>query len=390
MDRINVLYKKYIDGTISTKELEEFWNLVRAQKDNSPFWKQVYQEYSESLDKYALFNTIDTEKILAKIFASESNSIQPKQKKSYALAYTILGACVVLVSILIFQFRKNNVAENNFYAVNQLGKGGATIQISGSQQYNIDSLFGKNVKAIFPIKAIQTNKITSLLDFKSSIQKTNNYTITTLQSRNMETILPDGSKVWLNANSKLEFPSHFNTNSRDLTIKGEAYFEVAKLTDKKGNRIPFVVHILKGNHVEGNVEVLGTHFNIKDYQEDNNITCTLFEGKIRYVSNQKILNLRPGQQIEIKNTQITTKTDTTQSAIAWKNGQFILNNEDIHSVLNEISRWYNVSIIYKNTNKIDLHLNGILDKNLPLEDILQVLKNYGLECKLENNSLYVL
>lgn len=390
MDRINALYKKYIDNTISENELNDFWELVRAQKDNSPFWQQVYQEYSESLDKYALFNTIDTEKILAKIFASESNSIQPKQKKSYALAYAIIGACMVLVSILIFQFRKNNLTENKFYAVNQLGKGGATIQISGSQQYNIDSLFGKNVKTIFPVKAMQTNKITSLLDFQSSIQQTSNYTITTLQSRNMETILPDGSKVWLNANSKLEFPSHFNTNSRDLTITGEAYFEVAKLIDKKGNRIPFVVHILKGNHVEGNVEVLGTHFNVKDYQEDNNITCTLFEGKIRYVSNQKIVNLRPGQQIEIKNTQITTKADTTQSAIAWKNGQFILNNEDIHSVLNEISRWYNVTIIYKNSTQLDLHLNGILDKNLPLEDILQVLKNYGLECKLDNNSLYVL
>ena len=155
--------------------------------------------------------------------------------------------------------------------------------------------------------------------------------------------LPDGTQVWLNAASSLRFPTSFTGKERRVEImNGEAYFEVAK-----NKKMPFIVRL---NSAE--IQVLGTHFNVMAYAEEATVKTTLLEGSIKFVQQQRGLLLRPGEQIQLSkdgSTKIESDVDTDQ-VVAWKNGLFQFDNSDIETVMRQLSRWYDVSVVYSNTN----------------------------------------
>ncbi|WEK18993.1 MAG: DUF4974 domain-containing protein [Candidatus Pedobacter colombiensis] len=147
--------------------------------------------------------------------------------------------------------------------------------------------------------------------------------------------LPDGTKVWLNAASSIKFPTSFEGDERKVELNGEGYFEVAKNKYK-----PF--RVVSGRQV---VEVLGTHFNINSYNDEEQIKTTLVEGRVSVAIGTETVILKPGQQAVANQKSIHVEAVNTDDVIAWKENSFVFNNEDLGSIMRKISRWYDVDVI---------------------------------------------
>jgi len=193
-------------------------------------------------------------------------------------------------------------------------------------------------------------------------------TISTPVGGEYSVVLPDGSKVWLNAASSLKFPTAFNGNERRVELTGEGYFEIAKNKHK-----PFKV---KFNNEE--VEVLGTHFNIMAYQDDAVTRTTLLEGSVSISKNNVKKVLVPGQQAigGLQAAGFSIKEVSTEEAVAWKNGLFLFRNENIRSIMKKIARWYNIDVYYQGT-LANQEFGGRVSKSKNLSEILKNLELTG-------------
>lgn len=190
--------------------------------------------------------------------------------------------------------------------------------------------------------------------------------------------LPDGSKVWLNAASQLTYKISKTSHERLVELKGEAYFEVAS----DANR-PFKV-LSKGQVVE----VLGTHFNVSSYDDDPSVKTTLAEGTVKIVETGKhrTVVLEPGQQSTLDSgNRLSVAQVDVSDAIAWKNGKLNFNQSDIYAVARQLSRWYNVDVVFKG-KAANIRLSGEVYRNTNASKVLEMLSFYNLNCKIETDN----
>jgi ferric-dicitrate binding protein FerR (iron transport regulator) len=192
--------------------------------------------------------------------------------------------------------------------------------------------------------------------------------------------LSDGTKVWLNSESSLKYPIAFNNNTREVEITGEAYFEV-----KHNAKQPFKVHLPNGSVVED----IGTAFNVNAYTDEADIKTTLIEGSVRIsngspdhqITGSQIL--KPGQQALVSNPvnpsirliRVQTNVDL-DAVLAWKDGRFQFEGEDIESVMRQIARWYDVNIVYEAKPKD--HFRGAIPRNVEASKVFQMLETMGV------------
>ena len=195
-------------------------------------------------------------------------------------------------------------------------------------------------------------------------------TISTPRGGQYKIVLPDGTKVWLNATSYIKFPVAFTGRSRMVEIAGEAYFEVA--------RNPAMPFIAKVRDVA--VEVLGTHFNIQAYGEEQKIATTLLEGSVKVSRGIDKHLIVPGQQaIWAENGAFLLNNDVDmEEVVAWKNGKFHFNNADIRTIMRQIARWYDVDVEFEN-NAAGIRLGGVISRK---EDIRQLLDYFEIAGKV--------
>jgi ferric-dicitrate binding protein FerR (iron transport regulator) len=181
--------------------------------------------------------------------------------------------------------------------------------------------------------------------------------------------LPDGTKVWLNAASSLQYPTTFTGSDRTVLLTGEAYFEVAQHAS-----LPFRVNVGKNM----NVDVLGTSFNIMAYDEEELVKTTLLEGAVKVTGNGIAKRLNPGQGSWLNRhngSQEVLDQVNVEEAVAWKNGSFQFEGNDIQSVMRQIARWYDAEVIYK--ANIPAHFRGIIPRNAPVSQVLHMLEQTG-------------
>ena len=201
-------------------------------------------------------------------------------------------------------------------------------------------------------------------------------TITTPKGGKFNVILPDGSLVMLNAASSLTYPVYFKKNERSVSFNGEAYFEIAKAYGKDHQRIPFFVH-----SKDQVVEVLGTHFNINSYDNEDFVKTTLLEGSVKIIKNESPITAKylvPGQQALTKaglETKIV-KADA-QQIIAWKEGYFMFKNSNIKEIANELERWYDVDIEYADNIAFE-SITGYISRNVKISNVLRMLELSGI------------
>lgn len=206
--------------------------------------------------------------------------------------------------------------------------------------------------------------------------------------------LPDGTKVWLNSASNIKYPSRFSGDKRMVELSGEAYFEVASFL-KNGKKMPFIVTTnALGNGKGQQIEVLGTHFNIKAYHNDAEIATTLLEGSVKVTplhQSSRAMIIKPEQQAitSLHNPLMIEKVDV-EEAVAWKNGYFVFENEDIQSIMNVLSRWYNVDISYKG-EVTKQKFGGAFPRSANINDLLKHMESFGkVSFKVEGRRIIVM
>jgi len=230
-------------------------------------------------------------------------------------------------------------------------------------------------------------------------------TLTTPRGGEYKLILPDGSKVWLNAASSLRYPTTFTGNTREVELEGEGYFEVAKNAAK-----PF--HVKTSGQ---DVEVLGTHFNVNAYKDEETVKTTLLEGKVRVGSRQWAVGsgekakdkgqraeseeqsvvLKPGEQASVsQSTQkfqpIPVQTVQTDEVVAWTTGRFIFREQRIESIMKQISRWYNVDVTFAGKPTQE-GFTATIPRNVPVSKVLRYLELTTLvHFKIDGNKITVL
>ncbi|WEK37853.1 MAG: FecR domain-containing protein [Candidatus Pseudobacter hemicellulosilyticus] len=204
-------------------------------------------------------------------------------------------------------------------------------------------------------------------------------------------VLPDGSRIWLNAASSVSYPASFTGKDRTIRITGEAYLEVAL-----NKASPFFVDV----NGKTSVQVLGTSFNINSYEEEGTIRTTLLEGSVRVIpaatttapgagGNGTALLLKPGQQAQVARqtlaVSIADNVDVNQT-IAWKNGLFNFNHADLSTMMRELSRWYNIKVLYEGVLPAT-SIEGKLKRDVKLSVVLQWLSDMGIKSRLDDRTL---
>lgn len=216
------------------------------------------------------------------------------------------------------------------------------------------------------IKYLDGSQVEGLQQTSQAIQQ---LTMTVPVAGTYQLQLADGTKVWLNSASKLSYPSSFSGEQRVVELEGEAYFEIAKDTNR-----PFKVYS-KGQEIE----VLGTHFNVNTYAGEVGTTTTLLEGSVKLIAttNGKNIILRPGQQATMQNNQtFNVKQGNVENVVAWKKGLFIFDDQKLEQVMEQIARWYDVEVVYEKGVPAVV-LAGVMSRQEPLERLLSLLEKVG-------------
>lgn len=194
-------------------------------------------------------------------------------------------------------------------------------------------------------------------------------------------ILPDGTKVWLNAASSLSYPASFHGEERLVTLNGEAYFEVARNPD-----MPFKVK----SDLQ-TIEVLGTHFNVNAYADESALQTTLLEGSVKIVSGKNSGIIVPGEKAVINrngNGTIITRKANLDKETAWKNGVFSFDNDDIKSVMRQVCRWYDINVVYADNLPSEKYF-GEIPRNSNLAGVFEILELNNVKFDVEGKTVKV-
>lgn len=205
-------------------------------------------------------------------------------------------------------------------------------------------------------------------------------------SKVINMVLIDGTKVWLNAGSSLVYPVVFAGGERKVAITGEAYFEVAKDPTK-----PFKVFIssLSGKPDGAEIEVLGTHFDVNAYSEEPNIKTTLLEGSVKIKRQNAVQTLSPGQQAVLTTGGIKLEKNVDLSQVlAWKDGFFLFNDIDIHALMRQVARWYDVDVNFEGGISAEGY-TGKISNDVPLSKLLEALQLNGLHASMEGRKINI-
>lgn len=212
-------------------------------------------------------------------------------------------------------------------------------------------------------------------------------TLSTSKGETFSTVLADGSRIWLNSQSSIKYPVSFTgQRKREVEITGEAYFEIAHAD------LPFIT---KGNALAAGwkVEVLGTHYNINAYGDHGSVKTTLLEGKVKVIidaeGKEKNTILSPGQQAQIGTKDITVESiPDLEKVVAWKNGLFFFNGDDVETVMAELTRWYDLKVQYKGTVKKKFY--AVVGRDEPISTLLTMFEKSGTgHFKLEGKTITV-
>jgi len=318
---------------------------------------------------------------------------QEPPRRSLKLGLAIAASLfMVLAAGLFFYYTNNNTPADNRISRSQIsndvkpGGNKATLILSDGTKINLNDIDAGGIVANQAGTRIVKHKDGQLVYDIVSNSGSNTVglynTIRTPLGGQYQLRLPDGSRVWLNAASSLRYPVNFDGDERIVELTGEGYFEVAKNKER-----PFKVQTR--NQV---VEVLGTHFNINSYEEEEHTKTSLLEGSVSVQSliNKKTTVLIPGQQAQLNDYSLNVKNVDVNEVAAWKDGYFIFNAEGIPSAMRKIARWYGLEISYEGDID-DKDLAGSVSRSTNVSEVLKTLELTGIvHFKLEGRKIKVI
>lgn len=339
--RLIALAEKYLKGEATPQEeaLLHSW----------------YDNWQDSEEHVSLGEAMSKEDIRRKILSNLQPSLSDSRRPGYfkLMRYVAAASVLVLMTLVVLFFQKGNdkpVAKQQESRVQDLAPGGdrALLTLSDGTTIVLDSARtgtlahqpGVNIlkKDGGQIEYVRYGNINTETVYN---------TIRTPRGGQYRLVLPDGTRVWLNAETVLKYPAFFTGATRNVQLNGEAYFEVSG-NYTEGGKQPFIVST---DNLD--IKVLGTQFNVNAYADESHITTTLVEGNVLVYSPNDIthsLSLSPGQQTTWNvGTNILQRNDNpdVEQALAWKNGFFKFNSTDLQTIMRQVSRWYDVETVYE-------------------------------------------
>ncbi|MBC7912690.1 MAG: FecR domain-containing protein [Pyrinomonadaceae bacterium] len=356
-----VLYKKFLDGECTSEELDA----LEQFKDELEF---VDVSEFEDLDKNQI-----RKRILRHLKISRGVHVTSK----YLWLKVAAILCIALTAaLLISEFLSNDRSQIAKFKTQKTetilpGSDKAFLTTANGSTIVLTDAENGEIGVESGIKITKTKQ--GILIYSDLKQSTANKaeainTLTIPKGGQYQLVLSDGTKVWLNSASVLRFPVSFTSSQRKVELSGEAYFEVSKNKHK-----PFIVHTNRTD-----VHVLGTHFNVNAYTDDQSVTTTLLEGSVKLVKSNSVAMLKPGQQgviLEGKSS-IDVKYADLEQVMAWKNGFFVFKNTDIKTIMKQAERWYDIEVEYQ-TNLEDKEFGGKISRYKNIEELLKNLELTG-------------
>lgn len=399
MKEIPVLIVKYFKGELSKEEKEELDVWLNKSARNKALFDDLLDE--EKLKKrLQKFNRIEKDvqwnNILEKINSTDDPDIIPV--KRLVPWYRIAAVASILIFISIISYlsstRHPDTQVVEYRIQNDAAPGGnkAILTLADGRKISLTDANNGALAEQSGIRITKTGDGQLIYEVRHqgggtdrslpAVGMTFN-TIETPRGGQYQVILPDGTKVWLNAESSLKYPASFALlKERRAELNGEAYFEVAK-----DNNHPFIVKTDKQE-----VEVLGTHFNIDTYADEPVVKTTLLEGsvKVTQLSTRKSQFLKHGQQSVLTDNGISVSEVNTEEVIAWKNGYFRFDDEKLESIMRKIVRWYDVEVSWQDETLKNELFAAVTTRFSNVSSLLKMMEQTGdVEFNIKNGKIII-
>ena len=366
-DRIyDLIARKLDDGLLPMEETELSDWLAEDVKH-----EEVYAEIKKIRDRTKLLHrdfAPDTEHVLKRIKRERVRQIGFR----YWWKYAALFILPLSVALVLWQGMKNEAEEEHrqFSAVSRPGGERAILKLYNGKTVVLDSTMKSSLIAHEANVRIEMDS-NHLLRYSShdSIEMANdnkNNELIIPKGGEYQVVLADGTKVWLNSASRLIYPQSFMGKERRVVLSGEAFFDVTHDAER-----PFVVETSRMN-----VKVLGTRFNVNDYDDNEEVSTTLVNGSVEIISgDQQAFRLVPGAQDYGKENELEKREVNVRLYTSWIDGKFLFNNTELEEIAKQISRWYDVEIFFSSESVKKVRFTGAIVKFKPLEDLVRMIES---------------
>lgn len=397
-ERFLFLLFKSSSEELSPSEQQEMWDFVSAEDQEyvNEVLKNYWQHYpfkEPVLSRQTQKNILDNA-LREPVDSSEPQVILPSRAWR-TMKIGVAAAVAMLIFGLVFFWRTVQTPEQkaSVLAINP-GENKAILTLADGTRVNLEKpgqgiagaeqMISKNSSG----HLIYSN--TAAGQYNGDNEKPQFHTITIPKGGMYQVTLADGTNVYLNSASSLKYPTVFSSRSREVEVTGEAYFDVSKVLNKDGRRLPFIVH-----SASQRIEVLGTQFNVCAYPADKVIKTTLVEGSVNVYQNSSAAGedhvlLSPGLQATNDFSQLTvTKVNLTQ-VTAWKSGYFVFDNDNIREIMKQLSLWYNIDVSFEGDMR-GKQFGGIFKRSKSIYQIIENIEQTGsIHFKVEERRITVI
>ncbi|KIO78997.1 hypothetical protein TH53_00495 [Pedobacter lusitanus] len=373
------LANKWLKGTITPEEKEKFNN----------WFSELAEEPIEITESYAVSEEAHENKMWNIIHQKIAQEKKPVVKRLNRRVWIAAASLFVICSTALYLTLHSGDQSKDtasFTAVIKPGGDKAFLTLANGKRIILKDIASGVLATEANVQISKTDEGQLAYHYVNDDRKTAGPVlyniIETPRGGEYQVLLPDGSKAWLNAASKLKYPVSFAAaKTRTVELSGEGYFEVAK--DKEH---PFQV---KTDNQE--VEVLGTKFNINSYKDEAIVKTTLVEGRVKVFSSQNSKILLPGQQAKLQAGYIKVETVNAVNEIGWKNGKFTFNDEELGNVMRKISRWYDIEVVFQDPQAAKKVFSGKMSRSDDINTLLRKLQKTGeAKFKIEGRKVIVL
>jgi ferric-dicitrate binding protein FerR (iron transport regulator) len=382
-DRLRYLLNRYADQVSTEKEENELFDLltITADLELESLLFDILEHTEPQLDE------LRKEKLLSEILRQlppsdqgmRENRIDPsKVRKISPWRIAVAASIVLTLGIGSYFLLLKKTTKHLDIVKTELPKDvappkgtKAMITLANGQSVALDSITSGTLVTQGTVSVIKTGE-GEIVYQGSSSEVAYNILYNPRGSTVVSLVLNDGTKVWLNSESSLRYPTSFTGNERSVEITGEAYFEVAKDARKK--------FIVRGRGAIS--EVLGTHFNVNTYTDESSVNVTLLEGSVKVkpvVNGSHAVVIRPGQQAQVKESgEMSVMKDVDlEEVMAWKNGKFQFGEAaDISTIMKQVARWYDLHVEYNGV--VQGHIGGTISRDVNVSQVFRMLEMTGV------------
>ena len=301
---------------------------------------------------------------------------QAKRQKRTLVLYRYVAAVVLLFVLGGSFYFFHDTKDESIVFVQKIQPGSCKAILTEPDGTKID--ISDTTFLAFVQKSVMSRKN----EEKKEVVETLYHTITIPRGGEYDLLLSDGSRLRMNSESEIRVPVTFEKGQREVFMKGEIYFDIVR-----DSLAPFVVH----TH-QGDIRVLGTSFNVRDYQDENFLETTLVNGKVAFERGGNYSYLKPGEQLRLNKEDGKTTVETVDVLLycSWKDGRFVFEKQRLEVIMNTIARWYNINVFYESSSVKDILFTGNIKRYSDLEQVVNMLKLINkIDIEIKDRNVFV-